>query len=49
MSPLFVIGIPPTLTVIGIVWNRLDIVHDQPQYSVEQDPASKLTNGREQR
>jgi hypothetical protein len=42
MSPLFVIGIPPTLTVIGIVWNSLYIVHDQPQYSLEQEPANKL-------
>ena len=33
------IGIPPTLTIIGIVWNSLYIVHDQP---LEQDPASKL-------
>ena len=29
MSPLFVIGIPPALTVIGILLNSLYIVHDQ--------------------
>ena len=43
MSPLFVIGIPPALTVIGIALNSLYIVHDHPQYSLEQYPASKLT------
>lgn len=42
MNPLVVIAIPLALTVIGIVLNSLYIVHDQPHYSFDEDPASKL-------
>lgn len=42
MSPLLVIGIPMTLIVIGIVLNSFHIVHDQPEFSLEEDPVNKL-------
>lgn len=42
MSPLFVIGFPLALIAIGIALNSFHIVHDQPQYSLEEHPANKL-------
>ncbi|HVO95462.1 MAG TPA: hypothetical protein VMT22_21580 [Terriglobales bacterium] len=47
MSPLLVITIPLALVVIGIVLNSLHIVHDQPHYSLEDDPAGKLAAERD--
>lgn len=42
MSPLFVIVIPLALTVIGILLNSFQIVHDQPAFSLDEDPVTKL-------
>ena len=39
MSPLSVIAVPLALIIIGIVLNSIHIVHDQPAYSLENDPA----------
>lgn len=43
MSSLLVIVIPLALTIIGIMWlNGFNIVHDQPEYSLEANPVDKL-------
>jgi len=42
VSPLFVIIIPLALTIIGIMLNSFHIVHDQPAFSLEEDPVDKL-------
>jgi len=42
LSPLFVIVIPLALTVIGILLNSFHIVHDQPAFSLDADPVTKL-------
>ena len=42
MSPLFVVIIPLVLTLIGIMLNSFQIVHDQPAFSLDEDPANKL-------
>ena len=42
MDSLLVITIPMTLIVIGIALNSFHIVHDQPEFSLEEDPANKL-------
>jgi hypothetical protein len=47
LSPLSVIAIPLVLIVIGIVLNSMRIVHDQPPYSLENDPAKKLADERQ--
>lgn len=47
MSPLFVIIIPLALTMIGILLNSFHIVHDQPEYSLEEGPANKLAAERQ--
>ncbi len=47
MSPLSVIAIPLALIIIGIVLNSLHIVHDQPAYSLENDPVNKLAAERQ--
>jgi hypothetical protein len=47
VSPLLVIGIPLALTIIGIVLNSFHIVHDQPQYSLDEDEANKLAAERQ--
>jgi hypothetical protein len=47
VSPLFVIIIPLALTMIGILLNSFHIVHDQPEYSLEEGPANKLAAERQ--
>lgn len=47
MSPLLVIVIPLALTIIGIMLNSFHIVHDQPAFSFEEDPAHKLAAERQ--
>lgn len=47
MSPIFVIGIPLALMLIGIALNSFHIVHDQPEFSLEEDPAHKLVAERQ--
>ncbi len=47
MSPLLVIVIPLALTIIGIMLNSFHIVHDQPAFSFEEDPAHKLASERQ--
>ena len=42
MSPLFVIIIPLVSTLVGIMLNSFQIVHDQPAFSLDEDPANKL-------
>jgi hypothetical protein len=42
LSPLSVIAIPLVLILIGIIWNSFYIVHDQPEFSLEEDPVNKL-------
>ena len=42
MSPVLIIVIPLALTIIGIALNSFHIVHDQPAFSLEEDPANKL-------
>jgi hypothetical protein len=42
VDSLLVITIPMTLIVIGIALNSFHIVHDQPEFSLEEDPADKL-------
>jgi hypothetical protein len=44
VSPLFVIIIPLALTIIGIMLNSFHIVHDQPAFSLEEDPVNKLAD-----
>ena len=46
MSPVFVIIIPLALTIIGIALNSFYIVHDQPEFSLEEDPVNKLADER---
>jgi hypothetical protein len=41
LSPVSVIAIPLGLIRIGIVLNRIHIVRDHPEYSLEEDPAEK--------
>ena len=48
MSSLLVIVIPLALTIIGIIWlNGFNIVHDQPEYSLDEDPVNKLAAERQ--
>ena len=47
MSPLLVILIPIALMIIGILLNSIRIVHDQPEYSLEEEPANKLAAERQ--
>lgn len=47
MSPLLVIVIPMALMIIGILLNSIHIVHDQPEYSLEEEPANKLAAERQ--
>jgi hypothetical protein len=47
LSPLSVIAVPLALIIIGIVLNSIHIVHDQPAYSLENDPANKLAAERQ--
>ena len=47
MSPLFVVIIPLALTMIGIMLNSFHIVHDQPAYSLDEDPVDKLAAERQ--
>ena len=42
MNSLLVITIPMALIVMGIALNSFHIVHDQPEFSLEEDPVSKL-------
>jgi hypothetical protein len=42
VDSLLVITIPMALIVIGITLNGLHIVHDQPQFSLEENPTDKL-------
>jgi hypothetical protein len=42
LSPLSVVAIPLVLILIGIIWNSFSIVHDQPEFSLEEDPVNKL-------
>jgi hypothetical protein len=42
VDSLLVIAIPMTLIVIGIALNSFHIVHDQPEFSLEEDPADQL-------
>lgn len=39
---LLVISVPMALIFIGIALNSLRIVHEQPQFSLEEDPVHKL-------
>lgn len=47
MSSLFVVIIPLALTMIGIMLNSFHIVQDQPAYSLDEDPVSKLAAERQ--
>ncbi len=47
MSPLLIIVIPFTLILVGIMLNSFHIVHDQPVFSLEEDPAHKLAAERQ--
>lgn len=47
MSPLSIIVIPFTLILVGIMLNSFHIVHDQPAFSFEEDPAHKLAAERQ--
>ena len=47
MSPLFVVIIPLALTMIGIMLNSFHIVHDQPAYSLDENPVDKLAAERQ--
>jgi len=48
VSSLLVIVIPLALTIVGIIWlNGFNIVHDQPEYSLEEDPVNKLAAERQ--
>ena len=47
MSPLLVIAVPLALIFIGIVLNSMHIVHDQPAYSLENDPTNILAAERQ--
>ena len=48
MSSLLVIVIPLALTIIGIMWlHGVNIVQDQPEYSLENDPRNKLAAERQ--
>lgn len=42
MTPIFIIALPLALILIGIVWNSIQIADDQPEYSLEPEPADKL-------
>jgi hypothetical protein len=42
LSSLFIIALPIALIVIGILLNSFYIVHDQPEFSLEEDPVHKL-------
>ncbi len=46
MDSLLVITIPMVLIVIGIALNSFHIVHDQPQFSLEENPVDKLADER---
>ena len=47
MSSLVVIIIPLALTLLGIMLNSFQIVHDQPEYSLDDDPVNKLAAERQ--
>ena len=47
MSPLFVVIIPLALTMIGIMLNSFHIVHEQPAYSLDEDPVDELAAERQ--
>jgi hypothetical protein len=47
VSPLAIIVIPFALILVGIVLNSFHIVHDQPAFSLENDPAFKLAAERQ--
>ena len=48
MSPFLVIVIPLALTIIGIIWlHGFNIVHDQPEYTLEEDPVNNLAAERQ--
>lgn len=47
MGPVSIIAVPLALILIGIVLNSIHIVHDQPEYSLETDPANKLAAERQ--
>lgn len=47
MSSLWVIIIPVALIALGILLNSFHIVHDQPEFSSEEDPIHKLAAERQ--
>ena len=47
MSSLWVIIIPVALIALGILLNSFHIVHDQPEFSSEEDPIRKLAAERQ--
>jgi len=47
LSSFFVVMIPLALTMIGIMVNSFHIVHDQPAYSLDEDPVDKLAAERQ--
>jgi hypothetical protein len=47
LTPVSVVAIPLTLILIGIVLNSIQVVHDQPEYSLEADPTNKLAAERQ--
>jgi len=47
LSSLFVIIIPLALMMLGIMLNSFQIVHDQPEYSLDDDPVNKLASERQ--
>lgn len=46
MDSLLVITIPMALMVFGIALNSFHIVHDQPHFSLEENPVDKLADER---
>jgi hypothetical protein len=41
MNPMFIVGIPLALVIVGMVLNSIGLSFDQPQSSSEQDPAKR--------
>jgi hypothetical protein len=41
MNPMFIVGIPLALVIVGMVLNSIGLSFDQPQSSSEQDPVKR--------
>jgi len=41
MNPMFIVGVPLALVIVGMVLNSIGLSFDQPPSSTEQDPAKR--------